>query len=399
MNNDKSKTSRSPKKKLGVGSEKLEKKSEVKGSKKSRPTSNLQPPTSKSEPQTMEELLAQTGYKLRGVKKGQTVEGTITFISPRDVFIDIGAKTEAVLASKEKDEIAPFLKQLKIGDKVRAFVISAENESGQSVVSFRKAAADFKWREAISLLSSGKAVEVRGLEANKGGLIVDFKGLRGFVPSSQLTAEHVGNERNLINVALTVKVIEVDRSKNRLVFSEKKVLSPEEEKKRKAIWEKTKIGDKVKGEVTAVLPFGVFINVDGVEGLVHISEIAWEKVDKPVSYFEMGDKVKALVIGKEEKSGQFQLSVKQLTPDPWEKVAKKYKENQAVSGKVIKKEPYGAFIRLEEGLDALLHISKIPPDTSVKVGGKLKCIIESVDIGKRRISLTLLPKEKPVGYK
>ena len=347
----------------------------------------------------MGELLAQTGYKLKGVRKGQTVEGTIALISPHEVLIDIGAKTEAVLASKEREEVTPFLEQLKVGDQVQAFVILAENELGQPVVSLRKAAADFKWEKASSLLASGKAVKVRGLEANKGGLIVDFEGLRGFVPASQLAAEHVGKERNLVNVLLTVKVIEVDRSKNRLVFSEKKVLSPEEEKKRKEIWEKTKIGDKVEGEVAAILPFGVFLNIDGVEGLVHISEIAWEKVESPASYFKMGDKVKALVIGKEDGVGQFQLSVKQLTPDPWDKVAKKYKENQTVSGKVIKKEPYGVFVRLGKGLDALLHVSKIPPDTSVKVGDKLKCIIESVDIEKRRISLTLLPKEKPVGYK
>ena len=347
----------------------------------------------------MEELLAQTGYKLKGVKKGQRLKGTVVLISPQEVLVDIGAKTEAVQASKERDEVAPFLCHLKPGDQVEAYVILAENEQGQPVVSLRKAAADFKWQQAASLLSSKEAVKVRGLETNKGGLIVDFEGLRGFIPSSQMLTQHVGKENNLVNLVLTAKVIEVDRSKNRLVFSEKKVLSPEEEKKRKKIWEKTKVKDKVKGEVTAVLPFGAFLSIDGVEGLVHISEIAWEKVDSPGSYFNKGDKVKAVVIGKDEDSGQFQLSVKQLTPDPWEKVAKKYKENQTVTGKVIKKEPYGAFIRLAEGLDALLHISKIPPDTKIEVKDKIKCIIESVDVEKRRISLTLLPKEKPVGYK
>lgn len=387
------------KKETKTGFKKTSKKrSKVRTSKKTL-TSNIQAPASKSEPQTMEELLARTGYELKAAKKGQMVEGTIALNSPPEILIDIGAKTEATLASKERDEVALFLKQLKVGDRVQAFVISAENELGQPVVSFRQAAADYKWEKVLSLLSSGQAVEVRGIEANKGGLVVDFGGLRGFVPSSQLGSEHIGKGKNLVNVILTVKVIEVDRSKNRLVFSEKKVLSPEEEKKRKKIWEKTKIGDKVKGEVTAVLPFGVFLNIGGVEGLVHISEIAWEKVDNPASYFKMKDSVKTLVIGREDQIGQLQLSVKQLTPDPWEKVAKKYKENQSVAGRVIKKEPYGAFIRLEEGLDALLHISKIPPDTVVKVGDKLKCIVESVDTEKRRISLTLLPKEKPVGYK
>lgn len=394
--NQKSKTPPSPK--LQRASKNQKSKTQEKFKEKIS-SSTIHKPLSKPEPQTMEELLAQTGYKLKGVKKGQVIEGVITSTIPQEVFIDIGAKTEAILASKERDQIASLLKRLKVGDKIQALVISAENEWGQPVVSFRKAAADFKWERTSSLLSSGEAVKVRGLEVNRGGLIVDFEGLRGFVPSSQMMADHVGRERNLVNTSLTVKVIEVNRSKNRLVFSEKKVLSLEEEKKRKEVWEKTKVGSKVKGEVVAILPFGVFLDIDGVEGLIHISEIAWEKVDNPASYFKMGDKIQALVIGKDGKTGQFQLSVKQLTSDPWEKVAKKYKENQAVTGEVIKKEPYGAFIRLGEGLDALLHISKIPPNTSVKIGEKLKCIIESVDIGKRRISLTLLPKEKPVGYK
>lgn len=347
----------------------------------------------------MEELLTETGYQLKGVKKGETVKGTLTSLPPKEIFIDIGAKTEAVLASRERDEVTPFLKGLKIGDQVSAYVILAENEAGQPVVSLRKAAADFKWDRIGALLSSGEAVKVRGLEANKGGLIVDFEGLRGFVPSSQLAPERVGKEKNLVNAVLTVKVIEVDRTKNRLVFSEKKVLSPEEEKKRQEVWQRTKIGDKIRGEVVAVLPFGAFLDIKGVEGLVHISEIAWEKVDDPHDYFQKRDKVKALVIDKDEESQQFQLSVKQLTPDPWEKAAKEYKENQAVAGKVIKKEPYGAFVRLEEGLDALLHISKIPPDTAIEVGEELNCIIESIEPEKRRISLTLLPTEKPVGYK
>jgi small subunit ribosomal protein S1 len=176
-------------------------------------------------------------------------------------------------------------------------------------------------------------------------------------------------------------------------------LSPEGQKRRQKTWDETKVGDKVTGKVVGVFPFGVFVDYQGVEGLIHISEIAWERVEAPASYFKVGDKTTALVIGKEKEAGRFQLSVKQLVADPWANASQRYSPNQEVEGKVIKSEAFGVFVRLGEGIDGLLHISKIPPDTTFKVGDKIKCVIETVESDKRRISLTLLPKEKPVGYK
>ena len=347
----------------------------------------------------MEELLRQTGYKLWGLKKGQFVKGKVIFLSPQTVLFDIGGKSEAILASKEREEVAPFLAQLKEGDEVEVLVLLPENENGQPVVSLRRTAADFKWKKAEELQRTQEVVVVRALETNRGGLLVDFLGLRGFLPSAQLSLSHVGKEESLVGKELQVKVVEVDRLRNRLVFSEKRVLSPEEEKRRRNLWQKIRVGERVEGEVTAILPFGVFVDVGGLEGLIHISEIAWEKVEDPGNYFQKGERVRALVIEKDRESGQLQLSVKQLTPDPWKEVAERYKEGQAVKGRVVKKEVYGVFVRLREGLDALLHVSKIPPEVEIGIGEEIECVIEKIDVENRRISLTLLPKRKPVGYK
>jgi small subunit ribosomal protein S1 len=374
------------------------KKLEIRDSKKI-PTSHIRPPTSKPEPQTMEELLAQTGYKIRGLKRGEMVSGTITFVSSSEILVDIGAKSEGVIANRDFEQNRDFIKKLKVDDEISAQVLVTEDEAGQAVLSVRAAAQEAKWKELNAVKDAGTPIKVLGLEANRGGLIVDCLGLRGFIPSSQLAVEHVGQERNLINQKVSAKIIEFDQAKNRLVLSEKQVLSPKEQERRQKTWDKTKVGDKITGKVVGVFPFGVFVDFQGVEGLIHISEIAWERVQTPASYFKVGDKVTALVIGKEEEAGRFQLSAKQLVADPWTDVSQKYSPNQEVEGKVVKTEVFGVFVRLEEGIDGLLHISKTPPGTTFKVGDKIKCIIEIVESDKRRISLTLLPKEKPVGYK
>ena len=258
----------------------------------------------------MEELLKQTGYQLGGLKKGQFVKGKVVLISPQTVLFDIGAKSEAVLASKERNEVSPFLEQLKEGDEVEVLVILPENDFGQPVVSLRKAAADFKWKRAEELLKTKETVVVRGLETNKGGLLVDFLGLRGFIPSSQFSGEHIGKEKDLVGRQLRVKVIEVDRSRNRLVFSEKRVLSPEEEKRRKKLWEKMKIGKKVKGEVTAVLPFGVLLMLTDWKGWFISPRLPGKKLTTPLPIFRKETRLRLWLWEKMRRvsSCNFQLS-------------------------------------------------------------------------------------------
>jgi len=354
---------------------------------------------SQKEPTSMEELLSQTGYLLHGYRRGQLIEGTVVSISPKEVLIDVGGKTEGIVGEKDMEVLRDLLSDLHVGQKVNCVVIMTENEIGQMVVSLRKAGMDLRWKKMEERMNNKEPVEVSGLEVNKGGLIVTVEGLRGFIPSSQLASVHGDKVSELINRRISVLVIEVNQPQNRLIFSEKKLSGKEVSSEKKEALSKISIGESYEGVVSGVVPYGLFVNIDGIDGLVHISEIAWEKVNSPGDYFKAGDKIKVMVLGIDEKAGKLNLSVKQLTPDPWEKVASHYSTNQAISGKVSRVSPFGVFITLEPGIEGLIHISKIPPGKEFQTGEKVECTIESVDASKRRISLALVLTAKPVGYK
>jgi len=359
--------------------------------------------TSKKQPKTMDELLAQTGYQLRGFKKGEVVEGTVVEKTKKALFLDIGGKSEGVVLDREIKAVGDFVKTLKVGDKVEVIITQPENEKGQTLLSLKKAAADYLWGEFEEKLKTGQAVKVRGKEVNRGGLIVEAKGLQGFIPASQFGAKLAGKIDQLINQEIEAKPIEVDRSKNRLILSEREISEASLLKAQEEGLKKVKVGDVFTGEVTGVMPFGLFVKVKVgkifLEGLVHISEISWEKVEDPSKFYQEKDKVKVKVLAIDQKSGRLNFSIKQLQPDPWQKIEKKYPPEARVKGKVVRLAPFGAFVHLEPGIEGLIHISKIPVEKSIKVGDQVDCYVESVDQENRRMSLGLVLKEKPVGYK
>jgi len=374
------------------------------------------------QPRTMEELLAQTGYKLKGLKKGQKVKGVVTDVTKKMILIDIGAKTEGVVIEKEYELAREMMEELQVGDEVEAYVGSPENERGQILLSLRQTVMDKRWELFEQLLKTEEAIEVRGLEVNKGGIIVKVQGVRGFVPSSQFGRKYLGRLDELQNKPFQVKVIEIDRQKNRLIFSEKAVSEQVALAQQSAALKLVKVGDVLGGVVSGIMPFGVFVRANigagkvvkktsktkadkkkaddwFLEGLVHISEISWEKVESPGVYFKTGDKIKVKVIGVDEKSARLNLSVKQLTDDPWMKMVDKYPEGSKVKGEITRLAAFGAFVNLEPGVDGLIHISKIPADEEFKVGQQLTCFVENVDPEHRRMSLGLALMKKPVTYK
>lgn len=354
-------------------------------------------------PQTMEELLAQTKYPLRGFKRGDVVEGTLVEKTKRALYFDIGGKTEGMVIDREIKAARGFINELQVGEKVQVVVTQPENEKGQTLLSLKKAAADFLWSEFEEKLKTGQGVKVRGKEVNRGGLIVDAKGLQGFIPASQFASKYVGKIEDFVNKEVEAKPIEVDREKNRLVLSEREISEAGLLKAQEEQLKKIKVGDEFKGKVTGVMPFGLFVKIKisktFLEGLVHISEISWEKVEDPSQFYKEGDQVKVKVLAIDKKSGRLNLSIKQLEPDPWEKIEKKYPPEAKVKGEVVKLVPFGAFVHLEPGIEGLIHISKIPVEASPKVGDKVDCYVESIDKENRRMSLGLVLKEKPVGYK
>lgn len=357
--------------------------------------------SSSREPTTMEELLADVGYGFKGFKRGQFVSGTVSSISGKEVLIDFGGKTEGVVGEKEWEEVKGFVSKLKVGEPIEAMVISPENDRGQMVVSIRSAGNKFRWQRVKELLKSGESVNVRGIEVNKGGLLVDFDGLKGFIPGSQLSPEHAADISKMVNKSIPSKVIEVDQAQNRLIFSERAVTGAADlSKKLEEVKAKVKIGDKYMGKISAIMPYGVFVNLEaGPDGLVHISEISWEKVDNLNELFEVGEEVEVLILGINENDGKLNLSIKQLLPDPWADLAKKYSTDKEVKGTVTRVSAYGVFVKLEDGVEGLIHISKVPAGTEYEVGESVKCTIESVDVKSHRISLIPVVTHKPIGYK
>lgn len=360
-----------------------------------------------SKPQTMDELLAQTGYELRGVKKGDVVEGTVRKVSPREILIDIGSKAAGVVIDRELSTYKDMLMQLSPGDVVTATVIVEENDRGQSVLSLRKSIIDNRWKDLEQHHESGEAVEVVCKDSVRGGILVDYGGLRGYIPQSQLESSLAKQQDKLANRTITAKVLEIDKASNRLILSQRAVAEEEAFAKQKDIIESLNEGDTVEAAITGVVPFGAFAKIslekDGtshdIEGLIHISEIAWEKVEDPAHHISVGDTVKVKIIGLDTKSGKVTLSLKQLLPDPWEDVLDMFEKDTTVKGTVTRVTPYGVFVSLSPGVEGLIHISKITPGNEPTEGEEINCIIEDIQPDKRKISLAPALTEKPIGYR
>ena len=362
---------------------------------------------STKQPQTMEELLSMTGYNLKGVKKGDVVEGVVTRVVPKEITVEIGGKTEGVVIDRELENYRDMLMALKPGDKVIAQVIVAENDRGQSVLSLRRSIFEKRWVDLAENQKNATPVEVILKEPVRGGILVDFGGLRGYIPQSQLDSGLSKQMDKISGRRVTVKVVEVDKETNRLVFSQRAISEGATLAKQKEVLDALTVGESVQATITGVVPFGAFaklsVTKDGtqhdVEGLIHISEIAWEKVEDPGQYLKIGDSVKIKVIGVDSTTGKLTLSLKQLLPDPWEHVLDMFEKDSNVKGKVSRVTPYGIFVILSPGVEGLVHISKVSPGEEPKVGDEITCLIEDIQPDKRKISLSMALTEKPIGYR
>lgn len=360
-----------------------------------------------NEPQTMEELLSQTGYALKGLKKGEVVTGKVTRVTAKEILVDIGGKSEGVVMDRELEFYKDMLMLLQIGDTVIAQIIVPENDRGQAVLSLRKFITEKRWDLLTEHQKSGKPVEVIFKEPVRGGILVEYSGIRGYIPMSQLDGQSSKQVDKLSGKKAEVKVVEVDKEANRLVFSQRAVTEAEAFARQKDLLESIEEGSTVQATITSVVPFGAFakfsVSKDGqtheVEGLIHISEIAWEKVDEASSYVKPGDTLKVKIIGLEKETGKITLSIKQLLPDPWENVLDMFEKESQIKGTVSRVTPIGIFVTLSPGVEGLIHISKVAPGEEPKVGDDIMCIVEDVQPEKRKISLSMALTEKPIGYR
>ena len=348
----------------------------------------------KSEILTMEDLLKSEGVELVGFKKGQEVKGKITAIKSKAIYIDIGGKTDAVVTGKEFEFVKDYVSDLKPGDEIEVQVKQPENDRGQILVSIRGAASGYGWNYFEEKLKNGGEVTVFGKELNRGGTVVIAPfGFFGFIPGSQIGSKYDIDPERLLGKKVKTKVLEVDMSKNRLVFSERLVSEPEKVGQETSAMEDLQIGDIFEAEVVRVEPFGVFVKIDTIkgettlhlEGLVHISEISWEKVDNVSGMYKAKDKIKVKLINKSE--GRLQFSIKRLLTDPWEKISDKYPQDKELEGVVVRIANFGVLVKLETGVEGLVHISKLSGGVTFKEGDKINVYIESIDVVKRKISL------------
>lgn len=369
----------------------------------------VEPKVAGPKAKTMAELMSKADTVVKVPKKGDPVEGIITAISKKSLTLDIGAKTEGLVTDKEFDMAREYIDSLKTGQTLEAVVISEENNQGQVMLSLKKAAFDAKWDFFYEALKTNEVLEAQGVDVNKGGLIVVVAGARGFVPSSQFSKDLVGNFPSLKGKNLKVRAIEVDREKNRLIFSERHVSEAEEIAQKEVALDSVKVNEVYSGVVSGVMHFGLFVTVEvpvegsesfgHVEGLVHISEISWEKVSHPKDYHKVGDRIQVRVLGVDDKTGKLNLSIKQLSNDPWQNIDEKYQPGTTLSGTVSRVENFGVFVNVEPGIDGLIHSSKLEQGQTFNRGDQITVHVESVDPEQRRMSLSPVETHMSVEYR
>ena len=368
------------------------------------------------EPSTMEELLAEQDSDIKSFKHGDVVEGTVVRIDKDEILVDIGAKSEGVVSNRELyGRNAESQPALAIGDTVLVYVLQPESQEGHVVLSLRRAGLERKWRSMQEQFESGVIIEAPVIDHNKGGLIVDC-GIRGFVPISQIVdfprrpqndqprdaAQEIAEKlQPFVGRKLRLKILEVNRKANRLILSEKVALYEERREKRDELFSSLQVGQKVSGTVRSIAPFGVFVDLGGIDGLVHKSELSWNKVNNPESGYQVGDQVEAEVIDINHERGRISLSIRRLQPDPWHSTVADFKVGDVIDGTVTKLVNFGAFVRVRDGLEGLIHISELShqrvahPGDVVHEGQTLKLKIISLDSERHRLGLSLKQAEEP----
>ncbi len=343
---------------------------------------------------TMDELLA--SEEVQKIKAGDVVEGVITSVRKHEVWVDLGANGIGVIFRREVGH-----NTLKEGEQITASIIDPELDEGYALLSMKRAVKDRGWNELQRLFDSQEIVDITAYDANRGGLLVELEGIRGFLPVSQLAAEHyprvsdsdkdeiLTKLNSLVGQPIRARILDLSRKDNKLIFSEKEAIRDDMQER----LAKLKVGDVVEGMVTGVIDFGAFVNVDGIEGLIHISEISWERVEDPKKYVKVGDKIKAKIIAIDKD--RLSLSIKQMSDDPWMSEVKNFKKGETVEGKITRITPFGAFVQLSPAVEALVHVSEMSDDESIdpeqlfKVNEKKKFKVIDIDTENRKIALSL----------
>ncbi|NLG83407.1 MAG: 30S ribosomal protein S1 [Firmicutes bacterium] len=339
-----------------------------------------------------EGLLAGT----RTLNRGEIVKARVVQVHDDLAFVDVGWKSDLPITKEELSlqPVASAKEAVRVGEEIEVMVVKADEEEG-IILSKRRADQERRWRELEEALARGEPVTGRVMEVVKGGLVVDV-GVRGFVPASQAALSYVADLAPFVGETWTMRLLEVDRAKRRVVLSRRAILAEEREKAKAEAFARLKEGDVVEGRVTRLVNFGAFVDLGaGVEGLLHVSEIAWERVKDPAERLAVGQEIKVQVIKVDPEAKKISLSLKALHPHPWTGVAERFPEGSIVPGKVVRLAPFGAFVRVAEGIAGLVHLSQLAerrvgkPEEVVSVGQEVKVKVLKVDEANRRLSLSM----------
>jgi small subunit ribosomal protein S1 len=355
--------------------------------------------------QTMESLLNEQELNVDLPQPGEIRTGMIASISHSQILVSIGAKSEGVISGRDLDQLSAEERDaLKVGQEVHVYVVNPEDDNGNVVLSFKRAQEQLSWENADKLLESNNVIESKITGFNKGGLIVAVEGLRGFVPSSQVSAlrrtQTTGDTpeqrwQKMVGQPITVRVVEVDRERRRLILSERAASTESRQSLKERVLDELEQGKVYTGRVTSLANFGAFINVNGADGLVHLSELSWDHIEHPKEVLEVGQEIKVKVINVDREKKRIGLSVRALQEDPWRSRVQKYSVGQLVEGVITRLTKFGAFARLEGDIEGLIHISEIAehriehPKEVLKEGEVKSLRVIRIDADQHRIGLSL----------
>ena len=351
---------------------------------------------------SIEDLIAAIDATIKPFSDGDLVSGTIVKIDKEEVLVDIGYKSEGVIPARElslRHDVDPS-EIVSLGEQIEALVLQKEDKEGRLILSKKRASYERAWGRIEEYKRQGKVVKGTVIEVVKGGLIVDV-GLRGFLPASLVELRRVRDLQQFVGKELECKIIELDKNRNNVVLSRRAYLEEAHSEQRKDFLANLKVGERRKGTVSSVVNFGAFVDLGGVDGLVHVSELSWRHVDHPSEVVQVGQEIEVEVLSVEPERDRVSLSLKNTQEDPWQAFARAHGTGDAVTGVVTKLVPFGAFLKVADGIEGLAHISELAeghievPEQVVQLGQEVRARVIDIDLERRRISLSLKQAGEP----
>ncbi|MDY6065033.1 MAG: bifunctional 4-hydroxy-3-methylbut-2-enyl diphosphate reductase/30S ribosomal protein S1 [Finegoldia sp.] len=343
------------------------------------------------------DFMEQVEESMNKIYPKQIVNGEVIYVTDDEVMVNIGYKADGIIKEDElaKEEGKSHKDLYKPGDEIEVFVIKLDDGEGNVVLSTKRVQNVKQWEELVSKFDDGDTVEAKVTKEVKGGLLADVNGIRAFIPGSQVTTHFVRDLSKYVGETLTSAVINIDEKKRRLVLSPRKVEEVELQEKQDKAWENIEVGETIKGTVQRLTDFGAFVDLGGVDGLLHISDISWSRIDKPSDVLSEGDEIEVVVLKANREKNRISLGLKQLQPKPFDKFAQEYEAGQTVEGEVVNLVDFGAFLRVAEGVEGLVHVSEIShehvekPSDELNIGDKVEVKILEIDPESKRIALSI----------